>query len=101
MRLDQVLHDGQTEPRAAFLARAAGAHTVEALEDAGQVIRPDAGAGVTDSHDNAVSSSLRGDPDLAALRRVPQGGVEQIGAELPQCLSGRGDGRGSRRAFGT
>ena len=60
MSLDEVFDDGQAEPGAAFLARPTGVHAVEALEDAGQVIRPNAGAGVTDSHDNVVSGSLRG-----------------------------------------
>src|SRR5205814_4092983 len=41
MRLDEVLDDGQAEPGASLLARAAGVGPVEALENAGQVLGPD------------------------------------------------------------
>src|SRR2546421_12702896 len=53
MRLDEVLDDGQAEPGAALLARAAGVGAVEALENAGQVLgrypRPRVGHGDVDA----------------------------------------------------
>src|SRR5689334_2179720 len=42
VRLDEVLHDGEPEPRTARLARATGVDAVEALEDARQVLGGDA-----------------------------------------------------------
>src|SRR5712664_4453849 len=81
-----MLHDGETDPRAPFLARAAGVHAIEALEDAGQVIGADTGAGVADSHDSVMSYALREDTDATAGWRVPQRVVEQVGEDLTQRL---------------
>src|SRR3989442_15954860 len=99
MCLDQVLDDRQTEPRAAFLARATRVYAVEALEDAGQVIRRDAAAGVGDSHDRGASCALYGDMDPTASWRVPQRVVEQVGEDLPQSFGVAVDRRPVRCAF--
>ena len=45
MAVEDVLHDGQTEPRAAAFARAAAVHAVEALGEARDVDGLDADAG--------------------------------------------------------
>src|SRR5690349_16693089 len=44
VRLDEMLHDGEAQPRAAFIPRARGIGPVEALEDARQVLARDARA---------------------------------------------------------
>src|SRR5436309_7625981 len=99
MCLDQVFDYGQTEPRAAFLAGTSGVYAVEALENAGQVIRRDARAGVADSHDSGTARSLRADADPAARGRMPQRVVEQVGEDLPQCFGVCIDGRRVGRAL--
>src|SRR5207244_4647987 len=88
-----VFDYGQTEPRAAFLAGTPGVYAVEALEDAGQVIRRDARTGVADSYDSGTARSLRADADPATWGRVPQRVVEQVGEDLPQCFGIGIDGR--------
>src|SRR2546427_10486553 len=59
VRFHQVLDDRQSEPRAAFLPRAAGVHTVEALEDAREVLGGHAGAGVGHANDDVAAVTLR------------------------------------------
>src|SRR5712691_4762475 len=82
--LHEVLDDRQAEPRAAFLPRAAGVHTVEALEDAREVLGGDAGAGVGHPNDDVAAVSLRGHADTATPRRMPQRVIKEICEDLLQ-----------------
>ena len=67
-RFDQVLDDREPEAGAAHVARAAAVDAIEALEQAGQVARLDAGTGVGDL-DTRTQSLRRGRPAAVIWRR--------------------------------
>src|SRR5262245_31047635 len=78
-RQGQVLHDRETQARAAELARTRLVHAVEALEDPVLVARFDPDAGVLD-FDESLGAGLGGlrlgfdpQPDATALGGVLQG----------------------------
>src|SRR5207244_11127894 len=77
MGLEQMLDDRQPQPRAPLLARAPGIGPVEALEDAGQVLRADPRARVC--HGDAPAPRRPVPGPLAAAPRRPgaAGGVTQ------------------------
>src|SRR6185437_493020 len=86
-RLDEVLDDRETEARPAHVARTSAVDAVEALEQARQVARLDARAGVGDLHAQRVLHPLRAQPDARAGAAVLDGVVEQVGEHLLEPLA--------------
>src|SRR5687767_5306013 len=82
--LDQVLDDGESEPGSAFATRASRVDTVEALEDAHEMLRPHAGAGVLNTDGNSAVCSTGANDDLTR-RSMPHRVVDEIGNHLAQC----------------
>src|SRR5439155_20894715 len=103
VRLDQVLHDGEPQPCPALFTRAPGIGSVEALEDAGQVLRSDPRAGVRDGNRRSSPSrcGLHRDDDAPPGRRMAHRVVEQahehsadgvaVARELPATRGGPGE----------
>ncbi|HJL22888.1 MAG TPA: hypothetical protein RMH80_11695, partial [Polyangiaceae bacterium LLY-WYZ-15_(1-7)] len=77
-----MLDDGETEPRAPDVARAAHVDPVEALEDALEVVRRDRGAGVVHLEEHVLV--LRAHPHVHAgpLGRVLDGVVDEVDEHL-------------------
>src|SRR5205823_344708 len=76
--LDNVLHDGEAQPRATHFAGAGAIDTVEALKDARLVFQRDADAVVGDfDGDHAVGSGGR-QPDFSAVTGVFDGIVDEV-----------------------
>ena len=73
-----MLDDGETEAGAAAGLGAAFVYAVEALEDAGLVLRGDANAGVGDGEGNFVRSVLYGNSDATAGAVILDGVVREV-----------------------
>jgi len=69
MKLDEAPHDRQAQAQAALRARRRSIGLAKALEDVGQEIRRDAGAGVADGHDQLGVHDGRRDLHATAWRR--------------------------------
>ena len=67
MRLDDVLDDGQSEPRAALLPRTALVRAVEAFENTRQVLLADTRTVVLDLHQNLVEHVAEMDARLSLI----------------------------------
>src|SRR5262245_16848836 len=95
--LGQVLHDREAEAGPAELAATRLVDTVEALEDAGQMLGGDAGAVVLNLDHGTTGPARRG-PDLhaPALGRVLDRVVHEALDHAPQPI-GVGDHRGRAR----
>ncbi len=90
--LGHVLDDRQPEAGAAGVARAAGVDAVEALGEARQVLAGDAATVVGHGEFGAsVGEGLPAELDAAALRRVANGVVEQVGERAAHFGLGPGD----------
>src|SRR5437588_10179096 len=74
----RVLDDGEAEPGAPGLARAAAIDAVEALGEARNVLGGDADAAVLDAERGTVRPVVPGDGELAAGGRVAHGVRDQI-----------------------
>src|SRR5882762_6236122 len=99
MCLDEMLNDRQPEPRAAFLTRATGVHTVEPLENAGEVLGGDAAARIAHPDDDVVPRALRGHADATTGRRMTHRVIKQIREDLLQRFGIAADSRAVRRSF--
>ena len=80
MALDHVLDDGQSQPGAAGIARAAAVDAIEALREPRQVLARDAGAVV--DHRDLAAMVRRPAPlqlDAPAFRRVAHRVADQVG----------------------
>src|SRR5688572_10162947 len=88
MVLDDVPHDREAEPRPAGLPRASPVHTVEALEDTGEVARGDPGPSVADRQHGVVVGRRQPDVDAASGTRVPDRVVDQVPHEQREITRG-------------
>ncbi len=87
MGLDEVFDDGEAEAGAALLAGSGFVHPVEALEDAFEGIRRDAGAVIGNGDlDLAGIGGARADGDGAAGTAVFDGVVDEAGEDLFQVV---------------
>jgi len=82
VRLDDVLDDGQSEARAALLARTRLVGAVEALEDARNVLAGDARAVVLDLDENLVEHVAEADARQTALLAVVNRVDNQVDEDL-------------------
>src|SRR5829696_5653436 len=83
VRVDEVADDRQTQPRAALRARASRVHTVEALEDAGQVLGSNPDPGVRDLQPLAPvggACAHRDAPGVRVAHRV----LDEVREDLPE-----------------
>ena len=65
VQLDQFLHQRQADSRALVASPSRAFDTMEAFEDARQLVRRDAGAGVLDREHRAIAVDSRADEDAA------------------------------------
>ena len=91
VELGGVLDDGEAEAGAAAGLGAALVHAIEALEDAGLVLRGDADAGVGDGEGNLVRFVLYGNGDTSAGAVIFDGVVREIVDDGGQKLGDAGD----------
>src|SRR5688572_14469919 len=75
---ERVLRDGEAEPRATGLARAAAIDAIKALGEPRNVLRFDADAGVFDAEARAIGRFLPGKGHSSAEGRVTDGVRYQI-----------------------
>src|SRR5215218_9935715 len=83
VRVDEMAHDRQTEPGASLRAGAAGVDTIEALEDARQVLRRDPDPGIRDVEPHAFVGGARAHRD-ASLTRVAHRVLDEVREDLPE-----------------
>src|SRR4029077_16206590 len=91
--LHQMLDDGKPEAGAPVIPGAGGIGTVEPLEDAGEMLRADPGAGIPDLDDHALARRGRPDGDRSPPRRVAQGVVVEVGEDLAEGVGIHRDGQ--------
>src|SRR5260370_20334558 len=99
VRLDEVLHDGKAQSRAALLPRAARVNAIEPLENARQMVGGDAAAGVGDTDEDTATifpgeGALGNDANAALRLGVAQRVIKQVREDLPQRVRIDGRGRG-------
>src|ERR1700694_1342173 len=82
MALDNLLGDVQTEAEAAVVRRGDLSAAMEALEDLIQLVRWNADASIGDRRHYLTVADFDTDENLAALRRVLHGVLEQIAENL-------------------
>src|SRR5579864_8143311 len=79
---NNMLYDCQTKSGTAAFTRACFIHAIEALEDAWQMFRRDAGAEVAHEELNAVFVLMRPNNDLLAILRIAQGVADEVAEDL-------------------
>ncbi len=99
MRLDQVAHDGKSKAKPPVPSEMNFFRLPEAVEDIGQKLTWDAGAGVVYNDTGASSGALQPDFDLPPCGRKLHGVGEQIRHHLLQAVSVALDGGGRRIVF--
>jgi len=96
VQLGDVFDDGKPETSAAQLATARLIDAIKSLEDARQVLFPDADAGVAHSQRQPAVKSPRAKPNLRALTRIFHRIIEKVVENLLQTHFIRADNRDIR-----
>ncbi|MEE1939782.1 hypothetical protein V1L54_10255 [Streptomyces sp. TRM 70361] len=98
--MDDGFHDGQTQARAPVGAAAARLGPPEAFEDAGQVLRGDAGSVVDDGQQDVVTPVDDLHEDGGPGGGVLDGVADEVAQHLLQAVGVAHDGSGRRGCHG-
>ena len=83
--LYQMPHDCESQASATALSRATGVHSVEALENAREVLWSDAGTGIFYANANAAFGCCSVEGHCSLRRRVSECIFNEIEKDLPEC----------------